>query len=235
MCHSTGGGGGRGWGGGRFVNRPYRENRWVFETNQRGGNRRRVAGRRGGAPYVGDAVYHSAGGGGARGWGGGTHRSRPTKCDETVCHSTRPWRWALPGSGRRGGGPYGGLRCRLPFIWRGWWVVSGWRAIRESPLRCSCPVACFSVGAGAYPKDTCSGSRSYLAGRHWRPAARYPAVTIIKRYRWFMVVAAARYFYYIREADTAIFSVFIFQPSCFSIHSLYSQDLRLSRRLDFAL
>ena len=27
-----------------------------------------------------------------------------------------------------------------------------------------------TVGADAYPKGTCSGSRSYLAGRHWRPA-----------------------------------------------------------------
>ena len=44
------------------------------------------------------------GGGGV----GGTHRSRPTKCDETVCPSTGPWRWALPGSGRRVVGPYGG-------------------------------------------------------------------------------------------------------------------------------
>ena len=33
----------------------------------------------------------------------------------------------------------------------------------------------FPVGAAAYPKGTCSGSRSYLAGRHWRPAARTPA------------------------------------------------------------
>ena len=29
-----------------------------------------------------------------------------------------------------------------------------------------------TVGAAAYPKGTGSGSRSYLAGRHWRPAAR---------------------------------------------------------------
>ena len=29
-----------------------------------------------------------------------------------------------------------------------------------------------TVGADAYPKGTGSGSRSYLAGRHWRPAAR---------------------------------------------------------------
>ncbi len=37
----------------------------------------------------------------------------------TGCHSTGPWRVSLPGSGRRGGGPYGGLRCRVPFSRRG--------------------------------------------------------------------------------------------------------------------
>ena len=48
------------------------------------------------------------------------------------------------------------------------------RAIRESPLRCFLPAVGFSVGADAYPKGTGSGNRSYLAGRHWRPAARLP-------------------------------------------------------------
>ena len=32
-----------------------------------------------------------------------------------------------------------------------------------------------TVGAADYPKGTGSGSRSYLAGRRWRPAARHPA------------------------------------------------------------
>ena len=38
------------------------------------------------------------------------------------------------------------------------------------------------VGADAYPKGTGSGSRSYLAGRHWRPAARQSGID--KHHEW---------------------------------------------------
>ena len=35
-----------------------------------------------------------------------------------------------------------------------------------------CILSDIIVGADAYPKGTGSGSRSFLAGRHWRSAAR---------------------------------------------------------------
>ena len=37
-----------------------------------------------------------------------------------------------------------------------------------------------TVGADDYPKGTGSGSRSYLAGRHWRSAARTQVTMIDK-------------------------------------------------------
>ena len=70
--------------------------------------------------------------------------------------------------------PYGGKRCRYGYI------VG---AIHESPEpRWQIPpwpdewhtAAILIVGADAYPKGTGSGSRSFLAGRHWRSAARAP-------------------------------------------------------------
>ena len=40
-------------------------------------------------------------------------------------------------------------------------------------------VTTITVGRDDYPKGTGSGSRSYLAGRHWRPARR-PVPTTAK-------------------------------------------------------
>ena len=81
-------------------------------------------------------------------WFGGTHRSRPTKCDETVCHSTGRGRVSLPGSGRRGVGPYGGCRCRLPFIRRGRWVAAGLAGHADPALRTVIVSVCHSSGMG---------------------------------------------------------------------------------------
>ena len=109
---------------------------------------------------------------------GGTHRSRPTKCDETVCHSTGPWRWVVAGLGGAEPRPYEWLP--IPFAIYPPLAVSvtlfgGTR--RSRPTKCD-ETGCHSTGWGG---GRCRGAagRAPVTAREVRVAAGTSALGVV--------------------------------------------------------